>query len=214
MWKNTVFKWAAAVITWLLSVCISGFCGHIYFILVFKFSFSFSPFLSCCGTLKGIWGLWTSEVHHSAIKPSAPHGTTAAQAWCAQTAEAAGFGAGRKLNSLGVSESGWVPLLRARLVRLLAWIKLSLRGETQLPSLHGHAPAVVLVRVRAWVRREEARLAWPCEMLQLWGCLRSRTSFCSYLTVVPNCAPAQEQASGWGSWACSAWRREGWEGTL
>lgn len=103
----------------------------------------FFPYLSCCETLNGIWGLWASELHHSinkSVNLSAPCGTTAAKAWYAQTAEVLRG----ELNNLGVSGNGQIPLLTSRLVYLLAWIKLSLREEMWLSSLRSHVPAVLV----------------------------------------------------------------------
>lgn len=111
------------------------------------------------------------------LNPSAPRRTTAAQAWCAQAAEAIGLGAGRELNNLGVSENRQIPLLRSRLVHLLVWIKLSLRGETWLPSLRSHAPA-------ALVRGHESGGRKP-DWLGVVGCCNSWDVFVAGLAFVP-----------------------------
>lgn len=109
--------------------------------------------------------------------PSAPCGTTAAQAWCAQTAEATGLGAGREWNNLVVSENGQIPLLRSRFVYLLVWIKLSLRGDMWLPSLRSCVPA-------ALIRGHDSDGKKP-DRLGIVRCYSSWDVFAGWLAFVP-----------------------------
>lgn len=102
-------------------------------------------------------------------------------------------GAGSELDNLGVSGSGQIPLLTCRLVYLLAWIKLPLREEMWLSSLHNHVPAVL-------VRGHESDGRKP-DWLGVVRCCNSGDVFAAGLALVPALplppirAPAQEKIS-------------------
>lgn len=146
-------------------LCFRFLWTHLLHLLKFVFSFFF-PFLSCCETLNGIWARWISEVHYSVHKPFCPlWGASAAQVWWTQTAEALGLSAGNELKNLGIREDRWVPLLRSRLKYLLAWIKLPLRGETWLPFLHSHVPAVLVCGHESDGREPGWLAMWDAEAL-------------------------------------------------
>lgn len=112
------------------TVCFRFLWTHLlYLFQFFFFFFSFSlssPFKWDLGTLN----IWSTSL---SINPSALYGTTAAQVWWAQTAEALGLSTGNELKNLGIREDRWIQFLRSRLEYFLAGIKLPLKGETCFP---------------------------------------------------------------------------------
>lgn len=96
------------MITGLLSVCVSGFWEHVY-CNCFKFVFFFFSFSLCSPAVKLYIGSGHSEYLKyitQSINPSAPRGITAAQVWCAQTAEVVELCTGNELKTLMLGRTG------------------------------------------------------------------------------------------------------------
>lgn len=101
-------------------------------------------------------------------------------------------GAGSELDNLGVSGSGQIPLLTCRLVYLLAWIKLPLREEMWLSSLHNHVPAVLVCGHESDGRKPDWLVVRCCNSGDVFA---AGLALVPALPLPPIRAPAQEKIS-------------------
>lgn len=126
------------------------------------------------------------------INASAPRGITAAQVWCAQTAEAVGLCTGNELETLMLGRTGgyrsWDP----------DWN--TFQHESSFPSGQKRGfPSCTAMCQLCWdigmSQMEGSQTDWHCEIPKILGSLCSRNRFFSCLAIAPKHAPTQEKLS-------------------